>query len=247
MKIHCVSFILLFSFSICAWGQIGKKQTITLNDGSQITGTIVSDSMEVMQVEVTTPQIIILKKSEIQSFKQYRSPEQIFARDRGYYLHFSSSVLSGKNDYGNIYSMSFLLSNGIQLNKGFGLGFGSGIEYLGVGLLPLYGEVKYFTLDKRISPYAFLKCGYGFAMLLEERYNYDYYYSQSRDPRGGVMFNAGLGLVNFTWQRAAVSLGVGYRYQKVTEYQPTYWWGTVTREVITYFNRIEFQLGFLFR
>ncbi len=51
----------------------------------------------------------------------------------------------------------------------------------------------------------------------------------------------------FTWRKTAITLGIGYRYQRVIFRENLYWWGGNTiRETITHFNRLELQFGFTF-
>ena len=238
---------LLTSFPLFA--QRKGTQTLLLNDGSQVTGTIVSDSMGVYKVQVIEPQEVIVNKSQVSSIKTYYISEQFNPWDKGYYIHFTSSLLAGKNDWGDTYTMSFQLSNGFQLSKGFSLGLGSGIESFDVPLIPLYADICYHPFNWRVSPNIYLRTGYSFALVDEETiyYTTDIMYNDSY-PKGGFLFNAGIGLTMFTWNRAAVTLGLGYRYQKVTVSRYNYWWSsTSAREQVTYFNRFELKLGFLFR
>ncbi|HBI81072.1 MAG TPA: hypothetical protein DDY04_03765 [Bacteroidales bacterium] len=243
MRLWITAVTLFFALATAA--QVGKKQTITLNDGSRVTGTIVSDSSGLLKVKVIQPQIVILNKLEIQQVEGHRNPNQIYSRDKGYYIHFTTNVLAGRNDWGNVYSISFQLSNGYQFKNGVSLGLGLGIENFIVPIIPLNFDIKFYPMSRRVAPFLYARSGYGFALRKneEELYNNGY----AKNPKGSPMFNCGVGISMFVWDRAAISVGLGYRYQKVTEYFQYYWWESHVREVITEFNRIEFQVGFIFR
>lgn len=153
--------------------------------------------------------------------------------------------MAGKNESGDAYNASFQLSNGMQFDNGFSLGVGSGIEELGAPVIPLYVDIKYNYLPGRISPFLFLRAGYGFALQVEPD---DYYENNNLNPPyGGFMFNGGIGMAMFSFQRTAITVGLGYRYQKVTIPLYNYWWSSYSREVETKFNRIEILFGFIFR
>lgn len=173
---------------------------------------------------------------------------QLTSRSAGYHVQFTAGILAGKTKIGREYNMSFQVSNGYQFNNGFSLGIGSGAERLAVPIIPLYGEISYHLINNQFSPYMFLKAGYGFAFVerKESQYYYeDYTNANPWDSEGGFMFNVGVGIANFTWDRAAVLIAVGYRYQRVIETLKM--WNGMQREVESNFNRIEVKFGFLFK
>jgi len=242
--------IILFALiSLPVFSQLSRKQTIVLDDGSRIMGTIVSDSSGTVSVKITNPQVINVDKSKISSIEAYVDPNQMLSKSKGYYIQFSSSLLAGKNDWGNAYSMSFQLSNGYQFPWGLSVGLGSGIEHFNVPLIPLYADISYHPWNGRVSPFLYVRSGYSFALTDQETNYLEYdYMSNYGDPEGGLLLNGGVGLSLFTWNKAAVTLGLGYRFQKVTVDRYNYWWGSnYSTEIISYFNRFEMKLGFLFR
>jgi hypothetical protein len=245
IKLLAPAIALLLSLSCI--GQEKQKQIITLNDGSRLSGIIVSDSLDILRVNILGNQILSINKAEVLAIKPFENHVQTLSKTKGYYIHFTTSALAGKTDLGNAYDMSFHLSNGYQLANGLRLGIGSGIERLGVPVIPLYADINYHPINSRISPYIYLKSGYGFALLEEETYNY-YYYEPISDSKGGFLLNAGAGIAMYTWQKAAVTIGVGFRYQRVTIFRRNDWWGgSSTTEYETTFKRLELQLGFVFR
>jgi hypothetical protein len=240
---------LALTISASCFGQKPNLQTITLNDGSLLIGVIVADSADILSVKLDSPQTIKLSKLQIKSLELRPMPKQFYSRTKGYYIHFTSSVLAGKNDWRDVYNLSIQLSNGYQLSNGVRVGIGTGIENMEVPLIPLFADINYHPINSRISPYIYIKCGYSFALIPnEETYYMHYYYNPIADTKGGLLFNAGAGIALYTWDRAAINLGIGYRYQEVTVYrQYDMWGGSTTLELETFFNRIELQLGFVFR
>jgi hypothetical protein len=234
------------ALTLSAAGQKQRKQTVVLNDGSRISGTIVSDSADFLEIKVIVPQIIKIRKAQVSFREPVTYPVKVNQKTQGYFIQLSAGILTGKNEFGNTTGYSFHLSNGYQFKNGLGVGIGSGLEKMEITIIPLYADVRYYPLKTRISPYAWLKTGYGFVAsdkdLERDLYNTPY------DSKGGFLFNAGAGIALFTWQRIAVNIGVGYRYQKITISQEQYWWGLPsTKEIVTQFNRMELQLGFIFR
>lgn len=237
-------FVLL---TLSATGQ-HRKYTVVLNDGSRISGTIVGDSTDFLNLRITSPQVIRIDRSQVASVEEVKYPVKKSMKTSGYYVRFSTGFLSGKNESGNQSSLSFHLSNGYQFKNGLAVGIGSGMEELGVVLVPLYADVRFTLLNTGFSPYTWMKTGYGFAVTDEAVYYMDDASADSK-REGGFLFNAGAGISLFTWNRTAVNVGLGYRYQKVTlkEDQFIYWWGGSTvRERVTQYYRLEFHLGFVF-
>lgn len=233
--------------TLAATGQ-QRKYNVVLNDGSRISGTIIADSAGWLDIKITTPQIIRIGKSQVSSLETVAYPVKKNLKTEGYYIRLSTSILSGKNESGNQGSLSFHLANGYQFKNGVGIGIGSGMEELGVVIVPLYADINYTPLSSGISPYAWLKTGYGFATS-DQAVTYEFYASSGSKSKGGFLFNAGAGISLYTWSRTAINIGIGYRYQKVTISRDQYWWGSGTsvRESVTHFNRLELQLGFIFR
>jgi hypothetical protein len=244
--IRIFAIVLLVALTLSATGQKQEKQTVVLNDGSRISGTIVTDSSDFLEIKVVVPQVLKISKARVSFLEPAKDPVKEYHKTAGYFIQLSASILKGKNDLGNITSHSFHLSNGFQFKNGLGVGIGSGLEEMEITIIPLYADVRYYPVKTRISPYAVLKTGYGFAAS-DKDLERDFYYTPV-DSKGGFLFNAVAGISLYTWQRLGVNIGVGYRYQKITISQEQYWWGgPSTKETVTHFNRFELQLGFTFR
>ena len=231
--------------TLSATGQ-HRKSTVVLNDGSRISGTIVGDSADYLDVKITSPQIIRIGRRQVSSVEAAAYPLKKNLKTSGYYARINTSILSGKNENGNQGSISIHLSNGFQFGNGLAVGIGSGMEELDVLLVPLYADLRFTPFNTGFSPFTWIKTGYGFA-LSEQPGSYMYDYSADVEQEGGFLFNAGVGISMFTWNRTAVNVGIGYRYQKVTLNQPSYWWGgSSIMQTVTQYYRLEFHLGFVF-
>jgi hypothetical protein len=232
-------------FTLCATGQ-HRKYTVVLNDGSRISGTIVGDSSGYLDIKVVTPQIIRIGKSQVSSVEAVKYSVKKSRQTNGYYIRFSTGILAGNNESNNLRNLSFHISNGYQFKNGLGIGIGSGVEELGLVIVPLYADIRFTPLNTGISPFVWLKPGYGFVSFNGNGI-YESYSSSGSKYEGGLFFSTGAGLSLFTRQRTAITIGIGYRYQKITLCEDLYWWGNGSvRETVTRFNRLELQLGFIF-
>ena len=142
------------ALTLTAAGQKQRKQTVVLNDGSRISGTIVTDSSDYLEIKVVVPQILKIRKAQVSSMEPVTYPVKVNQKTGGYFIHLSASILTGENELGNTTSYSFHLSNGYQFKNGLGVGIGSGLEEMEVSIIPLYADIRYYPLKTRISPYA---------------------------------------------------------------------------------------------
>ena len=247
MDIKKIIFLfLLLVFTIAVSAQKRERQAVVLNDGTVIAGTIVADSSDFLKIKIKRPQVITLNKAQVYSTGRVRRSVYNPGETQGYSIRLSASILAGRNNSGNKGSLSIHLSNGYQFRSGFGAGFGTGIEKLDVMVMPVFGELKYQPFKTRLSPFIWIKSGYGFPLSDRDGGDY-YYYDNYTESKGGIMFSAGSGLALYSWNRNAVNIGIGYRYQKLRFEQKNLWNPESRNELITYFERIEIQFGFIFR
>lgn len=174
--------------------------------------------------------------------------EEMKASCKGYFIHLSFSNLAGKSSSDEPNSLSIHLLSAYKSCKGLSFGAGSGIEHLDMPLLPLYAYMRYDPFKTRVSPYIWFKCGYSISLDDEDEDNT--WYGSYTESKGGLLLNAGIGFVLYTWPNIGINMGIGYRFQKVSRTYHDYWWGgdaETVREIITEFNRFELQLGIIFR
>lgn len=237
--------ILTIALTVSLSAQNSRKQTVVLNGGSRLTGTILFADPDSLTMRINSPQVISLKKSDLSMSTPAQGIEKPVIDRHGYSIRLSASSLTGRSDQENVGSMSFHFSNGYTFRNGLSLGLGTGYEELDVTVMPLYADLRYHPLKTRMSPFAWIKSGWSFTFgKLEEG---PYYYYAFPESRGGPMFNAGAGIELASWRSNAVNIGVGYRYQKITYKYDHVPYEQIMNEIITRFNRIEVQFGFVFR
>lgn len=238
--------VFLIALPVSLFSQKREMKTVVLGNGSRITGIVTTDSSGYLKLRITTPQVITLEKSDVTLTAPVRKSDNLFAEIHGYSIRISASVLAGRNSHGNNGSLSFHFTNGYRFRNGMNAGVGAGIEELDVLLMPVYADIRYHILKRRISPFIWIKSGYAFPVGEQECERY-YYYGSYTEPRGGFMLNTGAGVALYSWQRTAVNIGIGYRYQKISSEQVNPWIEGTNNELVTYFNRIEVQFGIIFR
>lgn len=247
MNFKRIIFVLLLTaISMAVSSQKSGRHEVVLNDGTVIVGTIVADSSDFLKVKIKRPQIITINKSLVYSTGKGRRSLANPAEKQGYSIRLSASLLSGRNESGNKGSPGIHISNGYQFRSGFGAGIGTGIEKLDVLVMPVFGELRYQPFKTRLSPFLWIKSGYGFPLTSRDGGDY-YYYGNYTESKGGLMFGAGSGVALYSWNRNAVNIGIGYRYQVIRFEQKNMWTQDLHNELVTRFERIEIQFGFIFR
>ncbi len=242
-----VFFCLLLVFTVAGSAQKREQKKVVLNDGTVIAGTVVADSSEFLKIKIKRPQIITLNKAQVLSTGKVRHNVYNTGRTQGYSIRLSASILAGRNMSGNQGSPSVHLSNNYQFRNGLSTGFGPGIEKLDALLMPVFGEIKYTPFKTRLSPFIWIKSGYAIPLGKRQGGDYYNYNSYSEESKGGILFSAGSGLALYSWNRNAVNIGLGYRHQRLRYEEKDAWNTGYKNELITYFDRIEVQFGFIFR
>jgi hypothetical protein len=240
ISIVCLTFV----FQLSAQRQ--RRHTVVLNDGSRFTGTVISDTSGFVRVRIKSPRVIVLPRSSVASV----DGNGMFFREadagRGFFMQISASNLTGSSEPGSTNGVSITFSGGYQFRNGLSIGAGTGMEDFEGAMVPLFSVLKYQPLKRRISPYIWAKTGYSFAT--PDMARGGEYWGSVTEQSGGVIANAGVGLELYSWNRNSISFGIGYRYQKATV-SNIYRFGTLTTRYdrVTEFNRIEMQIGFVFR
>lgn len=246
---HNLRFVFLMIcllIPVLAMPQRSGKQTFIMNNGTTISGVVLSDSGDFYTVKISSPQLVHLPVSSVSSVEEFRKDNSNSGYRGGYYIHVSANILAGKTNGDKSVKAGLHLSNGYQFLNGLGAGIGTGIEDMNMTLLPVYADLTYHPFNSRVSPFLFLKSGYAFS-LLDDKADDDWY-GLKRTGKGGFMINAGGGILLYTGERFGVNLGIGYRYQKVTVTETAInIWSNYSTHYVTNFNRFEMQLGFVFR
>lgn len=224
-----------------------SKQTVVMDDGSRITGTIISDSSDFIRIKVRRASELILNKSRVVSAGKPVNPYYIFSDYRGYNINFSAGILAGDSETCRVHSFSIHSSCGYLFRNGLHIGLGTGIEEYDAMLVPVYSDLRYHPFRSRISPFLWVKTGYAFPVSDYKSQSYYYGYNNGKTS-GGIMLNAGVGSAVCSWRGNGVFMGAGYRFQRISYTEPAYFWRQeVLREIVKNFNRFEIRIGYIFR
>jgi len=231
-----------------ASAQYPVKQTVVLDDGSRITGTIISDSAGYLTLRLTKPAIIILNKEKIISSGKSVKPEIQVYDYHGFNIKFSAGLLGGNSETGRENSLIFHTSLGYQFRNGLSAGAGTGIEDVYATLVPVYAYLRYHPLKTKMSPFAWIKLGYAFPVSDYRADQISYQEFAAIKTYGGLLFSTGVGTALWSWRGNAVTIGAGYRTQSIRVIEKSsFLYDIRTRETVTDLRRFEIQFGFIFR
>jgi hypothetical protein len=130
--------------------------------------------------------------------KRYR----VGYKDNGFSLIPEAAILIPSNTYP--FAANINMIAGYQVNAHFFAGGGVAIDAYGSDLyVPVFADLRYFFLEGKFTPYAFLDAGYGLPV--------------DANPRlgAGPMINPGFGIKYFVTRTTAVNLSLAYRYQSM--------------------------------
>jgi len=244
--IRIIVSVIFIAFALPALSQKGSEKTLLLNNGSRISGIIVNDSSGNYYVKLMAPQVIAIPKTNVYSVESLNIKQYHPSQRSGYYLRFGASMLVGKSNEGRTNMLSINLSNGYRFRSGFVAGIGTGIEEMDMPLLPLYAEFNYHPFNSHVSPFLYLKSGYAFSLTGDEET--ENWYGYTKESTGGFLLNAGAGIVLQTWEKVGINIALGYRFQQVSVTENSSWSrSSYATKYVTRFNRLELQLGFVFR
>jgi hypothetical protein len=123
-------------------------------------------------------------------------------KDHGFSVIPEVAALVPSNTYD--YAINFNMIAGYQVNAHFFVGGGVALDaYSGDIYVPVFADARYFFLDKKFTPYAFIDAGYGLPV-------------DAKPYLGaGPMINPGFGIRYFVTRTTALNLSLCYRYQSM--------------------------------
>lgn len=212
------------------------RDAVYLKNGSIIRGRIMPDTTDRMiRLRTMDESVWVFRYDEIDSLKRESFRESF--RTRGYQSITGFGVLagSGNNTNNTIFSVNTI--HGLRFMTRWFAGGGTGIEFFGYPVVPLYADLQYRLLSGRVSNVIHLKAGY--ALALEKPVEpWGYHYT----AKGGPLLGAGMGLEIFVNQRNALVIELGYRFQDLYVYYTTDWQTEKVKETTT-FNRLSISLA----
>lgn len=243
----------------CTFVIQAQQQTediLYLKNGSVLRGEIISLPDQPTQVKIkSSGNIWVFDISEVDKIEHKQEVEAreeiqhisssstsfdsfMQRQEKGYYNITDFGLLCGKDGMNyNVYSFSFQIVNGYQINDTWATGIGIGAEGMDKGFIPIFAEGRYHMWDEDFSPFAALQVGYGFPM--------------AKQAEGGLLINPLIGFRNYFNASNGISFGIGYRFQKYIyegpANDPSYgFYDLVDEKKTTYFHRFCIRFGFLF-
>jgi hypothetical protein len=255
MKSNRISFLLaacLLLVSSWAVAQAPANDILYLKDGSVIRGTLIESitgshvRFKNAEGEVKQYPMAEVDRTSI-SGKNNRAAVEL---KRIGYSHISSlGVLIGQSlYYGNSANPSFQTINGVRIGSHWSVGIGTGLESFGMGAqMPLYAHGRYTPLKGNVSPFVDAMAGYAFSLAPQ----INYYDGSNSSTQAGITGGIGGGVKFMTSQRFGMTVGMGYRFQRMNRsYNATFWTGDdigyYPVEERTDMHRIEARVGILF-
>jgi len=250
--------ILLVLLSIIATAQNKQLNTVYFKNGSVIKGTILQYQIgESIKIETADKSVWVFKSEDVDKIeipKPVKVPSEAdYAFKKGVFTQLQVEMMPSKKESSQGTTPSMLGVAGYQINKHFSAGLGTGVEAFHISMLPLFGDIRYYFLNDRFTPFINLKAGYAFPLENSKDANRNVALKSHGGMMGGIEFGYLKSLSNGT----KFTFSLGYRYQHVeqtgtmTQYNynsvdqtnNTY---IVDRKITSDFDRIVITIGFRF-
>ncbi|GAB4424192.1 MAG: hypothetical protein OHK0039_41190 [Bacteroidia bacterium] len=172
-------------------------------------------------------------------YQALRPAKPVVMRERGWQHQISLLFLSHSGTWGP------RLDPGIQYRLGYrwqprlATGVGIGLEaYESGGIMPIYAEATGDFFRKRLTPCYLVQAGYGFSVI--RAWNVV-------ESRGGLHYQAGLGLKYHTRSRSEWILSVGYKQQHSSESVEEWWWDWQGNSTVNRIDRTRVYRGLVWQ
>ncbi len=238
------ALILLFCLLISAtnvWAQKRSYSTVNLLNGSSIKGKVLEHFPDsIIKIQTEGDNIWVFSYSEIDTVLLSSKPAVTGSNKFQFCIESGTSVVGG-SEFNPAFSL--FLTGTYMFYDRFRVGVSTGAEYFGISLLPLAAEMQVDLFKRNITPYIYLRGGYGFSLKPKEET--DYYTS---DYKGGWLYGGGIGIRKRFSSDFAMTFSIGYRQQNTFESRDnkyTDWWN-VDYERYYQYNRASLMIGFIF-
>jgi hypothetical protein len=254
MKKTSLSLLLLAGLLlVSSWARAQAPGTdiLYLKDGSMIRGTLIESiagshvRFKTLEGDVRQYPMAEVDRTSV-SGKNNRPAVEL--KHIGYSHISNLGLMIGSGYYGSTANPSFQTINGIRIGQHWSTGIGTGLESFGYGtLLPLFAHGRYSLLKGSVSPYVDGLAGYAISLVPNEYY-YDGYENKTQ---GGITAGLGAGVKFMASQRFGLTVGMGYRFQRIRrQYNNTWWDGNrliyYPVDERTDMSRVELRIGILF-
>ncbi len=250
MKIKSVAvWISMLMLPLLVGAQQQEQDALYLNDGSVLRGKVLESTPgQGVKIEMVGDNILVIPESEIRKLIM-RETESALPAKTGQpskiEVHPQVHLFGGSDQ-----SWGFTVKTDYAFPFRLSVGAGTGVEWFGSAMLPLFADVSYKVLPGKWSPWLYAQAGY--SIPLEENQG-TYYYYEDQNNLGGILAGAGAGIRKDFSKHAAITFSVGYRFQqsRMTAEYNSWYDDNLNHEVRTErterFCRIALSLGFLFR
>ena len=217
-----------------------RDNAVFLRNGTIIRGRIIeNDSINGLRISNNCG-IWYFAPAEVDSIGTLLAEKTFSGKDKGYINISRIGLLFG---YENHPVPSVSMVHGFKFNPGAMAGLGVGYEYFDWSVLPVFAEGRYFINKQGFSPFVFGQAGYSITL---DRKPENYWGNSTERSFGGPMVSAGAGIRAGISGNSAFVFSIAYRFQKLTYSANNSWESDVQRNVIKHYNRVAFNIGFLF-
>lgn len=217
-----------------------RGDAVYLSNGSVVSGRIIeNDSINGLRI-INECGIWFYTPNEFDSIGRQDWGRSFSAKERGYMNISTLALLFG---YETLPVPSVSMVHAYKFNKRTVAGLGAAYEYFDWGVLPVFGDARYFFYDQGFSPFVFAQAGYAFTL---EREPINYWGGSRKRSFGGPMLGGGAGIRAGITRNTAFVMSISYRFQRLSYESENMWEPGYKRKTIQHYNRIAFTLGFLF-
>jgi len=250
--------ILLVLLTIVATAQNKPLNTVYFKNGSVIKGTILQYQVGgSIKIETADKSVWVFKSEDVDKIeipKPVKAPiDADYSFKKGVFTQLQIELMPSKKQSTEGTIPSMLGVAGYQINKHFSAGLGTGVEAFHVSMMPVFGDVRYYFLNDRFTPFINLKAGYAFPLENSK----DATQNTDLKSHGGMMGGIEFGYIKSLSNSTKFTFSLGYRYQKMeqtgtmTQYNynsvdqtnNTY---IVDRKISSDFDKIVITIGFRF-
>ena len=222
------------------------EDVIYLKNGSVIRGQIIEQKFgEYVKIESYGANVWVFDAEAIDRIVKAEAinlKKQGIIKETGYFNVSEAGVLGGKDDFGNKFSLSVLVTNGYKFKNKISAGVTTGLEVMEIASAPALADVRFDFSNKKFTPFIAAHAGYSFPLT-----NY-YNATGNHVYQGGYSLGAAAGIKNYFTDNTALVFSIGFRQTQLISHESVWWWNGERQNIMTeqIFNRVSVHLGFLF-
>lgn len=213
----------------------GMEEVVYFENGEVLRGRILERSEEALRIETVGRNVFVVQMDEVREIAREEIPEQQHFMESGYVNQTGLAVLPGRGTTTLRFEIVHGYRIGPHVTAGLGLGYSNYRDP--VSLVSAFANLRYNLLKGGVTPYAYLRAGYGFSIWADES-------ESAEEHRGGPVLNPGLGVQYNTRGRHAWYLSMGYSHERAA-YEWEDWDERLVEERVL-FRRVQIGFGLIF-